>query len=259
MKGKYVAIFLLTNCLFLNFGCVKKSHPFGKPPSFFFADQKVIALCSAILESDCLAVEQLIQDDVDINMRGQDGITPLLWTLALNDKQAFALLLDAGANPNIQTITGDSVMSFVAGIPDSFFVNLVLAHGGNPNLVNPVTERTPLLETIYHNQYENMKILITHGANVNYATPMGHTVVMDAASLNRYDMVYYLLLNCADACLASDKRLTFIDYLKDDLRNPNLLRSGELFEAKGNVVKLLESKGIDVSELKKLLMTLPAK
>ena len=145
-----------------------------------------------------------------------------------------------------------SVMGYVAAMPDTFFLQTVLEHGGNPDLVDAETDRAPLNETIIHDQFENLKILVTHGANINYATPMGYTVMMDAANLNRYDMVSYLLKNGADPRLATSKGHTLTDLLRDDLKNPNLLRTGELFEAKRAVIDLLASNGVDVVELRTL-------
>jgi len=217
----------------------------------------VLALCSAVLEDDRAAVEQLVKDGVDLNLKGKDGITPLLWVLGTKNKELFDLLLVAGANPNLQTKRGASVMGYVAAMPNSFFLKTVLKHGGNPNLVDPDTLDTPLVEAIMHDQFANMEILVEHGADLNYAKPMGHTVMMDAAALNRYDMVHYLLASGANPALTTTNGHTIADRLRKDLQNPNLLRTGKLFKAKAQVIELLEFKGVDVAELRLLYKTSP--
>ena len=87
--------------------------------------------------------------------------------------------------------------------------------------------------------------------------PMGHTVLMDAAALNRYDMVVFLLAAGADYHKETKKGDTLIDLLRDDLQNPNLLRTDMLFEAKAQVIDFLESNGVDVVELRELYRTPP--
>lgn len=250
-------IFLSLSLCCLSVSCSKTSYPYGKPPEFFFEDEKVLTLCSAVLEQDVPEVNRLIADGANLNLQGRDGITPLLWTLGTKNKEMFELLLVSGANPNIQTKRGSSVMGYVAAMPDPFFLKAVLQHSGNPNLVDPESLETPLIETIFHDQFANMKMLLRHGADPNYATPMGHTVMMDAASLNRYDMVSYLLANGSDPRLATTNGHTIVDLLRNDLKNPHLLRTGELFEAKAKVIDLLESNGVDVAELRRLYANPP--
>ena len=250
-----VCLFLCFCCLFVS--CSRQSYPYGKRPEFFFEDEKVLALCSAVLSEDVQQVSNVIADDVDLNLQGRDGITPLLWTLGTKNREMFELLLTSGADPNIQTKRGASVMGYVAAMDEPSFLKTVLKHGGNPNLVDPETLRPPLVEAIFHDRFENIKILLDHEADPNYATPMGHTVLMSAADLNRYDMAHYLLSNGADPSLATKNGDTIVDLLESDLKNPNLLRTGELFEAKGKVIDLLESNGVDVAELRQLYATPP--
>ncbi|MFO7901084.1 MAG: hypothetical protein R6U98_00350, partial [Pirellulaceae bacterium] len=57
----------------------------GWSPSRFFDDPKVVELCYAMERSDLPAVEKLFDEGVDINTRGKNGMTPLMW-------EAFPLL-----------------------------------------------------------------------------------------------------------------------------------------------------------------------
>jgi hypothetical protein len=67
----------------------------------FFADPQVIALCDAIAADDVARMKELIAAGADVNARGKGNMTPLLWAFVDNKPERFRLLLEAGANPNV--------------------------------------------------------------------------------------------------------------------------------------------------------------
>ena len=248
-----LVLWLPLSCLSMS--CSRKDAPFGKPASCFFQDRQVLTLCSAILASDARAMEEAIDGGANLNLKGRDGITPLLWTLGTGNREAFERLLVAGADPNIQMEDGRSVMSYSASMDDCAYLRLTLAHGGTPNLVNPVTGRSLLLETMFHHQLDNMKALVESGANIDHPSRTGTPPIIDACYLNRYDMVHYLLLKGADHKAQTTDGDSVMRCLRDDLKNPHLLRTGERFQAKAKVIDLLGSNGVDVVELRQLYRT----
>jgi uncharacterized protein len=236
-------------------GCSR--YPFGRPPSFFFSDERVVSLCQAIHDSNLEEVRKIIDGGIELNFKGKDGMTPLLWALASKKTQAIELLLSAGANPCAEAENGASYVSYAAGMPDSSFLVLGLKHGASANFVNSSTARSLLGEAILCNCDGNVRILIERGANVNQQDPTGLTPAMMAAMQNRYDLVLYLLTNGANPTLATRGGMTLGGLIGADLENPSFLRTGEQFAARGRVIDVLEAKGVDVSNLRRLYATPP--
>src|SRR5690554_2968373 len=79
----------------------------------FFKDQSIVALCHAIERNDLELMQRLIDGGVDVNARGKDNVTPLLWAYPDNKPERLEVLLRAGADPNVK-LTGN------LGIPAAF-------------------------------------------------------------------------------------------------------------------------------------------
>src|SRR6476469_7783173 len=56
--------------------------------------------------------------------------------LLRTDRRATEILLIRGGDPNRQDVEGDSAVSIASELQDAWFLNEVLKHKGNPNLVN---------------------------------------------------------------------------------------------------------------------------
>jgi ankyrin repeat protein len=52
---------------------------FGWKAEDYFTDPKVIALCHAIEANDLKEIDRKIAAGADVNAKGTDGMTPLLW------------------------------------------------------------------------------------------------------------------------------------------------------------------------------------
>jgi hypothetical protein len=51
----------------------------------FFTDLKVIELCRAIEKEDLILIDKLIAEGTDVNAKGKDNMTPLLWAYPKNN------------------------------------------------------------------------------------------------------------------------------------------------------------------------------
>src|SRR5690348_3836385 len=63
-------------------------------------------LADAIMQQDTAQVQALLREHADVNAAQPDGSTPLHWAADHGDAATTALLLKAGAHPNVTTDTG---------------------------------------------------------------------------------------------------------------------------------------------------------
>lgn len=177
----------------------------------FFDDAKVVALCKAIEANDLKEMERLINDGANVNAKGKDNMTPLLWAFPDNKLERFKLLLEKGADPNIAIESdlntrkagfesGDSVTMITAksGFQEHF--RQVMDHGGDPNLVHRGNNKS-LLQTVIMsgaNKKERVELLIKKGADLNMDPGSAPPVIVAATFFGQYDLALFLLKSGAD-------------------------------------------------------------
>lgn len=225
----------------------------------FFSDQNVIALANAAGSGDIKEIDRLISAGTDVNVRGKDGMTPLLWAMWAKSKPGFRHLLERGADPNLQVTGGRGKGSSVTSLSalaanDSEWLELVLKHGANPNLVNPegasaCMSTTPIFDAVLSRRQKNLELLIKAGANLNFQDACGNTPAMLAATLNLFDTVYKLLDAGADYRLADKAGYDLADCVADSRVDPKL--DGGLRE---KVISFMSKKGVDFDDVRKKLI-----
>jgi ankyrin repeat protein len=183
----------------------------------------------------------------DISARGRAGMTPLIWAFLHQNKTGFALLLEHGADPNLQltdtiddlATKGSSAMSFAAMHEDIWYLQTVLKHGGDPNLVNAIRSNTPIVSSIFSLRIENAKLLIAAGANLNWQDRNGVTPLISAVIINQYELAYAMLEAGADPTLKTKNGATVLGYTRHPL-------VPEREQSRQKVLEYLKAKGMDV-------------
>ena len=180
----------------------------------FFDDPNVIELCRAIETNDLAQMKQLIDAGVDVNAKGKDNMTPLLWAFPDNKLERFKILMEAGADPNVYIKSnlgvsrafraGDSVTHMAARTYFPYF-DVVFENGGDPNLPSktmPLRAETPIFTVITAGgpkAKERIKALIAMGANINHRNNSGDTPLRLAAGFGgQYDLCLFLIDSGAD-------------------------------------------------------------
>jgi ankyrin repeat protein len=159
-----------------------------------FREKDVVELCKAIEKNDTDKIDMLLKSGVNINAAGKKNLTPLFWALAHDNFESFRKLLEHGADPNIQLKdnvhlpllrdtkseerrifgAGSTIVTESACLYPPKYLELALKHGGNPNLINPITKLPPIYALIVRitfvetdNDIANLKLLIEAGADIN--------------------------------------------------------------------------------------------
>jgi len=158
----------------------------------------------------------LIKGDANLNLADPDGTTALVIAIINAHYEFAAMLIDAGADPNVVDTSGMGALYAAVdmhrlavghGRPNPKPVGLLtsvdivkklLEHGANPNaeLDKPIIQRqhtfgdgalakgaTPLLRAAKSGDIELVKMLVAAGADVQHKMPNGANALMYAAGL----------------------------------------------------------------------------
>ena len=213
--------FHLFGALLLTSGCAMAAKPVAPWDSFrvgnayaIFADKAVADLAVAGAKGDTKAIDRLLAQGVNINTVGEFGETPLFWALYAHNKTGFQKLLERGADPNAKDENGDGVIHLAAEDEDPDYLRLALANRGDPNLrdkrgVFP----TPIYRAIHPNQNDNLKILLTNGADKEARDVSKKTPLQTMVFLSQFNKAYILLMAGADYQATDGTGHTVADYI----------------------------------------------
>lgn len=143
----------------------------------FTSDRPEDVLFDAARHGDVALLQELLATGLDINTTNPKGFTAL--TLASYDDHLDAtnFLLAAGADPNIQDVTGNSALMALMGV----------SFKGYPKIARQ---------------------LIQHGANLNLQNGNGGTALMFATLFGRNELVQLLVEAGADKDIKDARGLT---------------------------------------------------
>ena len=195
--------------LFLASGCAASSaHGAG---DYFQGKALQLAIASESGDSDTIA--RLIKEEgvnPDTTFASRDGIPLIAWPLRARSLGGLNALLEAGADPNAreskhmngEMIHFNNAMVFAAMMDDPRYLALLLKHGGDPNIRNVNNETLLFQAFISGNQWENVKLLIEKGANINAPNRASDdTILSSYTSRGGFDSAYWLLEHGADPTL----------------------------------------------------------
>lgn len=166
-----------------------QASEFFKPP--------MVQLLSAIQKGNESQARTLLADGLDLNIQGEEGITPLLWLIMEKDKPATQLALRLGASPNYVAGMGASAVYITAGASSPDWLEMMLNAGGDPDACD--SNKVPaLFAAIGEDRWDTIRLLVDRGANINLKDGPGRNSALYAAYLNKYDIVYWLLGKGAD-------------------------------------------------------------
>jgi hypothetical protein len=106
--------------------------PQSRAPEYYFIEPEVIKFFQAISDNNEKKVRNTIMTNKHyVNICNQKNINPLYWSYIKDRKDIFALLLEHGADPNIQVHIGDgtSVMNQVIDGNDEAYAELLKKYG----------------------------------------------------------------------------------------------------------------------------------
>lgn len=209
----FLIIMLFTNCTDGNSQGKLLSSDYR-----IFKNTPVWQLAEAVKDEDTISITSIIKG----NKKFVDYIDPIygktLLMLAVYNRNYNSVkkLLELGADPNKQALDDrESALMMAAGIgergniqhnADSNYLNILLRYGGDPNAIQDGDSLkkgsrnyfTPLSIACYFGVFQNVKILIKAGANINHTSKNGETALYAALVSGNPNIVLYLLNNGAN-------------------------------------------------------------
>jgi ankyrin repeat protein len=139
-----------------------------------------------------------LADGADVNARGEDGTTAVMWAAYYGDLDLVEALIGAGADVTLANAFGTSPITEAAIQGDPEIIETLLGAGADPNFENPEGE-TPLMEVARTGNIEAAQALLAAGADVNAKEDWGgQSAVMWAAARSNPAMIRLLAEHGAD-------------------------------------------------------------
>jgi ankyrin repeat protein len=156
------------------------------------------SLLEAAEGGDRAAALAALEGGGDVNARGPDGTTALIWAAYNADAALVARLIEAGAEVDAKNEFGSSALSEAAIGGYTDVVAALLKGGAEADIANPEGE-TPLMAVARTGNVEAATLLLDAGANVNAIELWGQqSALMWAAAQKQPAMIKLLVARGAD-------------------------------------------------------------
>lgn len=142
----------------------------------------------------------------DLNFVNESGKTPLICAVERGNADQIRALLKRGADPGFADKKGYTALHYAAVTPGSEALKAMLTNGVKADLIGStrVQKKTPLMEAARIGEYQNVELLLQHGADPQLRDNRGRTPLMFAATAPKYSnrIVKLLLAKGAQRFLA---------------------------------------------------------
>ncbi len=125
------------------------------------------ALFWAVYYEEANMVSLLLDAGADANVQNRYGLTPLIQSAIAGNGEIISMLLDAGADANARTLQGDTALMNAAKAGTVQGVRALIDAGADVEARDGYTFQTPLMWAAAFNQAEIVRILAENGADVN--------------------------------------------------------------------------------------------
>lgn len=191
----------------------KNDSIWTRNPEGYFADPGArrlarAAACGDVAEVTRLMTVEHVDPDHIFSMEG-NGIPLVAWPVLTHSPDGLKAMLENGADPNVKlpyqtrdrgVRNNPNAMVIASETEDPTYLKLLLDHGGDPDTRNANDESLLFNAYIHGNLWENVKLLVERGADINGDAGYG-PIIQSYAGLRPFDQVYWLIEHGADPSL----------------------------------------------------------
>jgi uncharacterized protein len=112
-------------------------------------------------------VSLLLDAGADANVQNRYGLTPLIQSAITGNGEIISLLLDAGADANSRTLQGDTALMNAAKAGSLQGVQALIAAGADVEARDGYSFQTPIMWAAAFNKADIVRILAENGADIN--------------------------------------------------------------------------------------------
>ncbi|MDR0193960.1 MAG: ankyrin repeat domain-containing protein [Myroides sp.] len=147
-------------------------------------DMKEDVLFDAIKKNDLIAVKQLVERGVNLEIQNVKGETPLMYAVYLKYNSIAKALIEAGANVNAQDKILNSPFLYAGAEGNLEIVQLSLKHGADFTVFNRYNG-SALIPAAEKGHIEVVKLLVNYpGYPIDHVNRLGWTALMEAIVLS---------------------------------------------------------------------------
>ncbi len=165
-------------------------------PSLPYRDGSM-ALQFAVRGEALDASKYLLEVGANIEIKDQEGNTPLLLASFLGWNKGIELLVYGGANIEAQDHQGASSLHLAVTFQQLEMIKLLCDHSANIN-IQTLKKITPLCQAVHMGNLLICKYLVEKGADVEIKNAMGGNPLSTAAHYGHAEIVDYLIENGAE-------------------------------------------------------------
>ena len=216
----------------------------------FFQDKKAQKFCWYIRRGKIDKLKQLIEEGVDINTKGSNGATPLIWLIYYNFQtkkilRSLEFLLKNGADPFVEfeKMYDYNFVQLASAIKSPEYLRIFLELKKiTPEEIDNKTSYSVLSTAIYYDRFIQFKMLIDYGVNVNLKDDITGENVLNIES-HHWNYAYHLLKAGADWSNISKSHRKSESVKPEDQNRPDFLCRVEAVKHPSYIIA--ENEGVD--------------
>jgi len=177
-----------------------------------------VDIWNAIATDSINDVRVFAQSGGNLNQKNASGETVLMNALEMGSLASFEELLTLGADPNIPMSDGRTITAWAISKKETDWLRLALEHNADPNMLSMSRaskfDYPPLRFATSSGTLAHAKLLVEHGADVDYLNAAKQRPLIFAMGMGRYDVVLLLLDTGADFNAQDTEPHSFLDEVR---------------------------------------------
>jgi ankyrin repeat protein len=175
----------------------------------YFTDPQAASFVDDVQRGNVARVKAALAAGMNPNVQGHQGFRPIYFVFFAKSPEVLKVLLAAGADPNARLVDGNTPLHFSVRNRDPEFTSALLAAGANPN-ARGENNRPPIHEAVVQENSAHIPLLASAGADLN-AIWGGGTPVMVALEVGQWEQARLLIDLGADLNFKNRRGETALD------------------------------------------------